>query len=340
MKRTALTAAFLIVTTVILSVGGRLPLTARAKNQNEKSPKIQVSSNKIANGDVLLLQITADNLKSPVANLQINFNQRNYRVYPHPVKGDGAYFALVGIPYRTKPGAKTLTLKFSDPNGYHTRQIPFDVVGGKYKTDVLKVDSRRVNPNKKDSQRAQREHQEVKHIYASASKERLWAGSFQLPAENEISSQFGNRRVFNGKLKSYHNGLDFRSPKGTPAYSANSGIVRMAKNLFYSGNAVILDHGTGIFTIYAHLSAIKTAAGRRVAKGQLIGLTGATGRVSGPHLHWGIKINGTAVNPLQFVEVIDGLIQQKEKSKQNHAIPAPYLIHSTGHINLESPNLA
>jgi murein DD-endopeptidase MepM/ murein hydrolase activator NlpD len=312
MKRTALTAAFLIVATVILVVGGRLPLMARAQNQNEKSPEIQVSSNKIANGGALLLQIAAGNLRPPVTNLQIKFNQRNYRVYPHPVKGAGAYFALVGIPYRTKPGAKTLTLQFSDPNGFQTRQVPFEVVGGKYKTDILKVDSRRVDPNKKDRKRAAREHQEVKHIYASGSTERLWEGPFQLPVENEISSLFGNRRVFNGKLKSYHNGLDFRSPKGTPIHATNSGIIRVAKNLFYSGNAVIIDHGTGIFTIYAHLSAIKTAAGRRVDKGQIIGLTGATGRVSGPHLHWGIKLNGTAVNPLQFVEVMDGLIQQKE----------------------------
>jgi murein DD-endopeptidase MepM/ murein hydrolase activator NlpD len=309
MKPIACMVTFLIVTSLILSVGGRLPLTARAQIQNEKSLEIQVSSNKIANGDALLLQIAAGNLRSPVTNLQIKFNQRNYRVYPHPVKGAGAYFALVGIPYRTKPGAKTLTLQFSDPNGFQTRQVPFEVVGGKYKTDILKVDSRRVDPNKKDRKRAAREHQEVKHIYASGSRERLWEGPFQLPVENEISSLFGNRRVFNGKLKSYHNGLDFRSPKGTPIYATNSGIVRVAKNLFYSGNAVIIDHGTGIFTIYAHLSAIKTAAGRRVDKGQIIGLTGATGRVSGPHLHWGIKINGTAVNPLQFVEVMDGLIQ-------------------------------
>ena len=85
---------------------------------------------------------------------------------------------------------------------------------------------------------------------------------------------------------------------------------RLAKNLFYLGNAVIINHGSGIFTIYAHLSKIKTAAGRRIEKGRLIGLTGATGRVSGPHLHWGVKLNAVAVNPLQFVEIMAGLVQQ------------------------------
>lgn len=310
MKRTAHILAFLIVATLILSAGWCLALTVAAQNPSQESPKILVSSKKIANGDVLLVQITTGNRKSPVTNMQLFFNKTAYRVNPHPVKGAGAYFALLGIPYHTEPGAKTLKLKYSDPHGYQTRPISFDVVAGKYRTDVLKVDSRRVNPNKKDRKRANREHQEVKHIYASGSKQRLWKGSFQLPVDNEISSSFGNRRVFNGKLKSYHNGLDFRSPQGTPIYASNSGIVRVAKDLFYSGNAVVIDHGTDIFTIYAHLSKIKVAAGQRIEKGQRIGLTGATGRVSGPHLHWGVKVDGIAVNPLQFVEVIDGLIQR------------------------------
>jgi len=312
MKRTVHIVAFLIVITVILCAEWRLPLTVSAQNQNEESLKIIVPTKKIANGDVLLLQIMAGNLKPPVSKMQIDFNRTTYRVNRHPLKGDGAYFALVGIPYHTKPGAQTLTLKYADPNGYQTRQIPIDVVGGKYRTDVLKVDSRRVDPNKKDRKRANHEHQEVKHIYASGSTARIWAGPFQMPVGNEISSSYGNRRVFNGKLKSYHNGLDFRSPKGTPVYATNSGIVRVAKNLFYSGNAVIMDHGTEIFTIYAHLSKIKVAVGQRIEKGHLIGLTGATGRVSGPHLHWGVKVNGVAVNPLQFVEVMDRLVQRHE----------------------------
>jgi len=313
MKRNAHMVAFLIVTTVVPSAGWFLPLTATAQNQNEISQKFIVSSNKIAGGDVLLLQITGTHPNSPLSNMQLYFNKTAYQVYPHPLKSDGSYFALVGIPYYTKPGPKTLTLKFSGPTGDQSSQITFDVVGGKHRTDVLKVDSKRVDPNQKNRTRANREHQEVKHIYASGNTRRLWEGPFQLPVENEISSSFGNRRIFNGKLKNYHNGLDFRSPKGTPVYATNSGIVRVAKNLFYSGNAVIIDHGTEIFTIYAHLSKIKAVAGQRIEKGQLIGLTGATGRVSGPHLHWGVKVNGIAVNPLQFVEVMEGLVGWHEK---------------------------
>jgi murein DD-endopeptidase MepM/ murein hydrolase activator NlpD len=310
MKPNAHKVTFLILVRVVMCVGWLLPLKAEAQHQSKNFPEIQIASNRIANGAVLLVQITTGDRQSPLSDMQVDFDQTTYPVYRHPVKSDGTFYTLIGVPYRTKPGAKTLTLKYSGPHGDQTRQLAFEVVQGKYRTDVLKVDSRRVDLNQKDRQRANREHQEIKRVYASGHPQRLWQGPFQLPVENEISSQFGNRRIFNGKLKSFHNGLDFRSPPGTPIQAANSGRVRLAKNLFYSGNAVIIDHGTDIFTIYAHLSKIETQANQYIEKGQLIGLTGATGRVSGPHLHWGIKINGIAVNPLQFVNVMAGLTQK------------------------------
>ena len=304
-------AAHIVLSTlsiaVILSAFGLPGHNASAQNPIEDSPRVHISSDTIANGNVLLLQITGSGLSSSADSIRIEYNQNHYPVYRHPTLGDGAYFTLLGISYRAKPGLHKITLEYPDSNGSRIRQINFKVVAGKYKTDILKVDSRRVDPDQKDRKRASREHQEAKHIYSHGSPQRLWEGPFQLPVENGISSRFGNRRVFNGKLKNYHNGVDFRSPVGTPVHATNSGIVRVAKNLFYSGNAVIIDHGTEIFTIYAHLSRIKTKAGHRVRKGQLIGLTGATGRVSGPHLHWGVKINGIAVDPLQFVEVANGL---------------------------------
>lgn len=287
-----------------------LPWTAAAQKQTDQYPKVFVSSQDVANGGILLLEIDTGTLQLPPTDMHIEFSGHSYRVYRHPAGKDGRYFTLIGIPYRTKPGPQKLTLNYSDATVAKSRLIPFQVVAGKYKTDILKVDGRRVHPNKEDRRRASREHQEVKDVYASGIRERLWDGKFQLPVDNEISSLFGNRRVFNGQLKSYHNGLDFRSPKATPVYAANSGVVKLAKNLFYSGNAVIIDHGTGIFTIYAHLSKIKTAPGQRIEKGQLLGLSGATGRVSGPHLHWGVKLNAVAVNPLRFVEVIDELSQR------------------------------
>jgi Peptidase family M23 len=317
--RRFITAAAAIVFFALL-----LPWTAAAQNQTQQYPTVHASSYDVANGGILLVEIDTGALQLPAAGMHIDFNNRSFPVYRHPAGGDGVYFALIGIPYRTKPGPQELTLTYFEAAVTKSMPIPFQVIAGNYQTDVLKVDARRVNPDKKDLQRAGREAGEIRRVYAGGIQERLWEGAFQLPVENEISSRFGNRRVFNDQLKSYHNGLDFRSPKGTPVYASNSGVVRLAKNLFYSGNAVIIDHGTEIFTIYAHLSSIKTAAGRRIEKGQLIGLTGATGRVSGPHLHWGVKLSGIAVSPLRFVEIMAGL-DARLRGPDEKNTPIPHL---------------
>ena len=262
---------------------------------------------KVTNGNSLLLQIDTRKLNPPLTDMRIVFGHRDFPVYLHPVNPKAYRFGLIGIPYHKAPGPAELTLKWTNATGEHARTIPFEIIAGKYRTDVLQVDSARVNPNQINIVRAKKEARKVKQTYADGSIAGLWDGDFQLPMASEITSPFGNKRLFNGQLKSYHNGVDFRAPIGTPVFAANSGVVQMAENFFYSGNVVIIDHGNKIFTIYAHLSKIEVAAGQPIKKGQQLGLTGASGRVSGPHLHWGVKVNGAAVNPIQFIEVMTSL---------------------------------
>jgi len=273
-------------------------------------PGIELSTEKVTNGSLLLLQIDVRKLGPPITDMRLTFQNRTYPVYPHPVKSADNYFGLVGIPFRTAPGPAKLALTWTNAAGDQTRMIPFEIVAGKYKIDVLKVDPTRVNPSKKNLQRAKKEAGKLKRIYAAGSIAGLWDNDFQLPMASKITSPFGNNRVFNGQLKSYHNGVDFRAPTGSPVFAANSGVVKLAANLFYSGNVVIIDHGTRIFTIYAHLSKIDVTSGQQIKKGQRLGLTGATGRVSGPHLHWGVKVNGVAVNPMQFIKVMASLLPE------------------------------
>jgi murein DD-endopeptidase MepM/ murein hydrolase activator NlpD len=261
---------------------------------------------------VLLLQIDSRKLESPNTAMRLIFQKREFPVYRHPLNPARYRFGLIAIPFRSPPGPAKLTLQWTNAAGNHTRSIPFEIVAGKYRTDQLKVDSARVNPSKKNINRAQKEARSVKQTYASGSVAGLWVGAFKLPIESRITSPFGNKRLFNGQLKSYHNGVDFRAPIGTPVVAANSGVVKVAKNLFYSGNAVIIDHGNNIFTIYAHLSKIEVTAGQQIEKGQQLGLTGASGRVSGPHLHWGVKINGAAADPIQFIKVMASLNKAQE----------------------------
>jgi murein DD-endopeptidase MepM/ murein hydrolase activator NlpD len=298
----------LVITALLFSCGPPKPISAAQSNQSDSLSGITLSAKDVTNGSLLLLQIESHKLDPPVRDMRLTFQQHEYPVYPHPVTPAENHFGLVAIPFRTAPGPANLVLAWTNAAGDHSRAIPFRVVAGKYKTDELKVDSSRVNPNKKSIERAQKEARKIKRIYAEGSITRLWEGDFQLPMTSDITSPFGNKRVFNGKLKSFHNGVDFRARSATPVFAANSGVVKLAENLFYSGNAVVIDHGTGVFTIYAHLSRIDVAAGQHIKKGQRLGLTGATGRVSGPHLHWGVKVKGIAVNPLQLIEVVSSLL--------------------------------
>jgi len=298
-----------LIITALLIFGNLHPsVHATEPGQSDPLSGITLSSQEVTNGSPLLLQIETRKLHPPVRNLRLTFQQREYPVYPHPVTPAENHFGLIPIPFRTAPGPANLVLAWTNGTGDHSRRIPFRIVAGKYKTDELKVDSSRVNPNKKNIERAQKEARKIKRVYAEGSIDRLWEGNFQLPMTSDITSPFGNKRVFNGQLKSFHNGVDFRARSATPVFAANSGVVKLAESLFYSGNAVVIDHGTGIFTIYAHLSRIDVAAGRYIEKGQRLGLTGATGRVSGPHLHWGVKVNGVAVNPMQLIELMSSLV--------------------------------
>jgi murein DD-endopeptidase MepM/ murein hydrolase activator NlpD len=300
----------LIITALIIYWNPQPVANAAETNQSDPVAGIALSSQEVTNGSLLLLQIETRKLGALVRDIRITFQRSVYPVYPHPVTPADKHFGLIAIPFRTALGPAKLTLRWTNTAGDHSRTIPFTIAAGKYKTDELKVDSSRVNPNKKNIERAQKEARKIKRIYADGSIDRLWKGDFQLPMTSDITSPFGNKRVFNGQLKSYHNGVDFRARTPKPVFASNSGVVKLAESLFYSGNAVVIDHGTGIFTIYAHLSRIDVIAGRYVEKGQRLGLTGATGRVSGPHLHWGVKVKGLAVNPLQLIQLMSSLLSE------------------------------
>ncbi len=304
MKFLLKTSTVLVITALVFFCGLPTPPGTAQTGQSDPIAGITLSSEEVTNGSLLLVQIETRKLGPPVGDMRITFQQNVYPVYPHPVAPADNHFGLIAIPFRAEPGPAELLLTWKNSAGNHSRKIPFRITVGKYKTDELKVDSSRVNPNKKNIERARKEARMIKRVYAGGSIGRLWKDDFQLPMASEITSPFGNKRVFNGQLKSFHNGVDFRARTASPVFAANSGVVKLAENLFYSGNAVIIDHGTGIFTIYAHLSRIDVPAGRHVEKGQRLGLTGATGRVSGPHLHWGVKVNGIAVNPMQLIEVM------------------------------------
>ncbi len=140
-------------------------------------------------------------------------------------------------------------------------------------------------------------------IFASTAPEPLWHGSFIAPVHAPPTDSFGTRRMFNGKLASIHKGMDFRAPSGTVVRASNSGEVVLARHLYYEGNCVIIDHGLGLYTLSMHFSRIDVQEGQHVSAGDKLGLSGATGRVTGPHLHWAVRWQSAYLDPAKLLQL-------------------------------------
>jgi murein DD-endopeptidase MepM/ murein hydrolase activator NlpD len=172
-----------------------------------------------------------------------------------------------------------------------------------YRTGSLSVSPKFVEPGPDALQQIEVERKLKESVFAASAPEPLWAGSFRAPVSAAPTASFGVRRIFNGKLASIHKGMDFRAATGTPVRAGNSGVVVLARPLYYEGNCVVIDHGLGLFTISMHLSRIDVAEGQRVATGDRIGLSGATGRVTGPHLHWAVRWQGAYLDPAKLLKL-------------------------------------
>jgi murein DD-endopeptidase MepM/ murein hydrolase activator NlpD len=184
------------------------------------------------------------------------------------------------------------------------RDAVIHVVSKKYPTTRLTVDDKYVEPNEDDLARANRESKETGAIYARISDPVSWTKPFSIPIPGETSgTNFGHRRIFNGQPRAPHAGADLHATTGTPIHATNRGRVVLAKDLFFTGNSVILDHGMGIYSLYAHLSRIDVKVGDIINNGQQVGLSGASGRVTGPHLHWGMMVQGARVDPFTLVNL-------------------------------------
>ena len=303
--------AILLTSLAIIFAISQHAFAAADKEQINLSAVATLSPADVASGHVTVLEIDLRKLGPAAANPKARFRQNAIALFQHPVKPSGIYCGLIGIPLSAAPENAAIKLEWTDSRGHQAASIPLRLIDGKYKSEALKVDPRHVTPSKKNLQRVKREKKELRSIYSSSSDTRRWFGSFKRPLASDTTSSFGTRRLFNGQHRSHHRGTDFRANVGTPVYASNSGIVGLAQNLFYSGNIVIVDHGMGVFTNYAHLSRIQVVTGQIIARDHQIGLSGASGRVSGPHLHWAVKVNGVYVDPLQFLTVIASLLGQK-----------------------------
>jgi len=173
-----------------------------------------------------------------------------------------------------------------------------------FPTRRLTVNPDLVNPPPEAQARIAEEARHLHELWAATAPQRLWTRPFVRPVPDQANSAFGTRSVYNGEARSPHTGADFLSPAGTPILAPNAGRIVVARPLYFSGNTVVIDHGLGLFSMLAHLSAFEVHEGDRVAAGQRLGLVGATGRVTGPHLHWAVRASGARVDPLSVLSLL------------------------------------
>jgi murein DD-endopeptidase MepM/ murein hydrolase activator NlpD len=260
---------------------------------------ITANARSIQPGELVVLTMTAP---EEAADLRLHAFNREIPVY----RVDGATWrALVGIDLAVRPGPYSASVEARSGSRQLHGTYLLNVLPRRFPTRTLKVDPALVNPPAAMDERIAREAAEVQRLYRQSSADRLWRGPFTPPVPSTVGSHFGSRSIFNGQARSPHGGADFPSPTGAPVAAPNAGRVVLAKDLYFSGNTVILDHGLGLFSMLAHLSVIGVREGDSVAIGQEIGKVGATGRVTGPHLHWGVMADGARVDPLSVLAVVD-----------------------------------
>jgi murein DD-endopeptidase MepM/ murein hydrolase activator NlpD len=220
------------------------------------------------------------------------------------------WFALAGVGQETKPGTYPLELHAESSSGRTAGQplsLSFEkkirVERQRYPRVLLKVPGRYTAPSPEDQREIAQDKDTKAEAFKTVSAGREWKGSFVAPVDAAISDVFGVERVFNGSVQSTHQGLDFRVPSGTSVGAANRGHVILARALFFEGNCVMIDHGQGLLTLYLHLSKFSVKEGEDVSKGQEIGLSGGTGRATGPHLHLAVRWQGVYLDPQTLLKL-------------------------------------
>lgn len=241
----------------------------------------------VEEGGVLLAHVQA---APDIASLNVSWRGKQHSVAL--VNGQG----LTLLPAPLEPEKRTLTLQVAA--GTDTLKVPVRIMPVKWPVQRLSVEPKFVDPPADTMARIAADRERTKAALATVRPERFWAPPFVRPVEGEVSSAYGGKRVFNDKPRSRHRGVDLRGTTGTPIRSAGAGRVLLAESQYFSGNVVYVDHGQGLVTMYCHMSEMQVTPGQAVQPGDVLGLVGATGRVTGPHLHLSTLLHGESVNSM------------------------------------------
>lgn len=270
--------------------------------------ELRLSAPDAAQGSLLLVTIRS---AKPFGEVGGKWNDREVPFWraggkERSLTGAEVRHALLGVDLQKPAGKYEFSVAGQMQGGEQVScRTMVQVEEGHFATENLTVKKQFVEPDPEQVARAEAETKRLREIFDRVTPERLWEGPFRVPLDGEFKgTNFGRRRVLNGQPGSPHTGVDFPAPTGTPVHAAQSGRVVLAEPLYFSGNTVIVDHGLGIYTFYCHFSEIDAKVGDTVKAGTILGKVGATGRVTGPHLHWGLTVERARVNALDIVRVL------------------------------------
>lgn len=252
-------------------------------------------------GHIIVIKVSTDD---SAATAQGTFLGRSIRFFPDTrLDEPKGFVGLLGIDLQDEPGTHELVVEVK--SGEQTRTLSYNISIAKEKFHIehLTLPKDKVDLDEKSLARWKAEQQQVKEALATDSPSKLWQPGFVEPVNGKRTGIFGSVRIMNGQARNPHNGEDISAPLGTDVLATNDGIVRLTVEHFFSGKGVFLDHGLGFYSMYFHLSEVLVKDGDRVKTGQIVGKVGATGRATGPHLHWGVKLNGARVNPYALLDL-------------------------------------
>ena len=288
--------ALLLLSVVASSFGGHaetLPAD-RATSSTQAVAPLPVEAKQ---GEIIYLKLRVEG--QPVS---VTGTFRDRRVPFFPVQ-DSEFGALVGIDMADQAKVDEVTAEITYPDRTRERRFQVTVIHEEFGEQHMKLPKDKVDLDAASLQRDALEKEKVKAVFAAFTSERLWSQAFILPVDGVPTGAFGRKRFLNGQPRNQHSGEDIAAVLGTPVKASNAGLVKMVDDHFFSGLGVILDHGLGLYTMYFHLDSAKVKEGERVARGQIIGTVGKSGRATGPHLHWGAWLNGSRVNPFSLIKL-------------------------------------
>lgn len=263
--------------------------------------KLQASASQAPQGGIVSLTVSSD---VPLMSVTLSDGKHEETLERDVAAGGRSFRGLWGVDFETTVGGRRVQARAVGLCGdAHETSWNLRVLSGRFRVEKLTVAPAFVEPPASEMERIERERAEVGRVWAAPPTARRWDAPFRLPVDAPIRPSFGARRVFNGRARSSHSGVDLAAPAGAPVAAPAPGTVALAEEMYFSGGTVILDHGGGLFTSYFHLSRIDVKVGDSLEAGDRLGAVGATGRATGPHLHWSARVNSARVNPLDLLHL-------------------------------------